>query len=172
MNVAWQAETEPIKLRIHIPSLPKDSVMRNILKTLILALPLLTPTAFADQGDPRLAVKMPAMMQAHMRANMRDHLLAVHEMQTALAQGNFDNAAAIAEKRLGMTSLESHGASHMAGLMPEEMRTTGTAMHKAASRFAVTAQEAAVTQDLARTLGALADVTANCVAYHAGYKLN
>jgi cytochrome c556 len=44
-------------------------------------------------------------------------------------------------------------------------------MHKAASRFAVTAQEAGVTRDLPRALGALSEVTTQCVACHAAYRL-
>jgi hypothetical protein len=114
---------------------------------------------------------MPAMMQDHMRANMRDHLLALGEIQAALASGHYDAAAEIAERRLGMTSLDAHGARHVAGFMPEGMQATGTAMHHAASRFAVTAQEAAVTGDLARALGGLAEVTQQCVACHAAYRL-
>jgi hypothetical protein len=141
----------------------------------ILALPLtllpllVLPAAAAE--DSRQPVSMPAMMQDHMRANMRDHLLALGEIQAALAAGQYDAAAAIAERRLGMTSLEAHGARHVAGFMPEGMQATGTAMHHAASRFAVTAQEAAVTGDLARALGGLAEVTQACVACHAGYRL-
>jgi hypothetical protein len=114
---------------------------------------------------------MPAMMQDHMRANMRDHLLALGEIQAALAVGQYDAAAEIAERRLGMTSLEAHGARHVAGFMPAGMQATGTAMHHAASRFAVTAQEAAVTGDLARAVGGLAEVTQACVTCHAGYRL-
>jgi len=44
-------------------------------------------------------------------------------------------------------------------------------MHHAASRFAVTSQEAAVTDDLRRALEGLAEVTRQCVACHAGYRL-
>jgi cytochrome c556 len=70
-----------------------------------------------------------------------------------------------------MSSLQSHGASHMAGFMPKGMQETGTAMHQAASRFAVSAQETAVTRDLPGALGALSRVTAQCVACHASYRL-
>jgi cytochrome c556 len=70
-----------------------------------------------------------------------------------------------------MSSLEAHGASHLAGFMPQGMQDIGTAMHKAASRFAVTAQEAGVTRDLPRALGALSEVTTQCVACHAAYRL-
>jgi cytochrome c556 len=44
-------------------------------------------------------------------------------------------------------------------------------MHRAASRFAMTAQAAAVDGDLARALGGLAEVTQQCVACHADYRL-
>ena len=50
-----------------------------------------------------------------------------------MAQDQLQNAAEVAESRLGMSSLQLHGASHMAPLMPEEMRHAGTNMHRAAS---------------------------------------
>jgi hypothetical protein len=129
------------------------------------------PLPLAAEGDSRVAVEMPSMMQAHMLANMRDHLLAIHEIQGRLSASEYDAAADIAERRLGMSSLQTHGASHMAGFMPRGMQETGTAMHKAASRFAVTAQEASVTRDLPRALGALSELTAQCVTCHAAYRL-
>jgi len=143
--------------------------MRTLALPLTL-LPLLVLPASAAE-DSRQPVAMPAMMQEHMRASMRDHLLALGEIQAALAAGQYDAAAEIAERRLGMTSLDAHGARHVAGFMPEGMQATGTAIHHAASRFAVTAQEAAVTGDLARALGGLAEVTQQCVACHAAYRL-
>ncbi|WP_296891565.1 hypothetical protein [Thiobacillus sp.] len=131
---------------------------------------LVVSHAFAE-GDSRIAVEMPTMMQDHMRANMRDHLRSINEILNFLAVGKYDAAADIAEKRIGMSSLEAHGASHMAGFMPKGMQDTGTAMHQAASRFAVIAQETGVTHDLPRALGALNQVTLQCVACHAGYRL-
>jgi hypothetical protein len=149
-----------------------DDIMKTPLFTpLLLAGLLATPFALAFEGDSRVAVEMPAMMQDHMRANMRDHLHAIQEIQGLLAAGEYAAAADLAEKRIGMSSLESHGASHMAGFMPQGMQDTGSAMHQAASRFATTAQEAAVTRDLPRALGALNMVTKQCVACHAGYRL-
>jgi cytochrome c556 len=44
-------------------------------------------------------------------------------------------------------------------------------MHRTASRFARTTQEAAVTNDMPRALGALAEITQQCAACHAGYRL-
>jgi len=106
-----------------------------------------------------------------MLANMRDHLTAMSEIQAALAAGKFAQAADIAENRIGMSSLETHGASHMVPYMPKPMQDIGTAMHRVASRFARTAQEAAVTRDLSKPLVALADLTQQCTACHSSYRL-
>ena len=93
--------------------------------------------ALATSEDPRELVQLPEMMQRHMMSNMRDHLAAINEILSYMAQGELENAAEVAEWRLGMSSLQSHGASHMAPLMPEGMRNAGTNMHRAASRFAL-----------------------------------
>jgi hypothetical protein len=118
-------------------------------------------------ADSRQMVELPEMMQNHMMANMRDHLVAINEILDALGKGEMDMAADIAEQRLGMSSLDAHGASHMAGFMPQGMRETGTRMHQSASRFARTAQEG----DALSAYRALTDVTEACVACHAGYKI-
>lgn len=125
----------------------------------------------AAPADTRVLVKFPPMLVEHTLANMRDHLLAIQEIQAYLAKGENDKAAKVAETRLGMSSLEAHGAHDVAKFMPQGMQDAGTAMHRAASRFAVEAQNAGVTGDLKPALGALADVTAQCVGCHAGYKL-
>ncbi|MBU1397076.1 MAG: hypothetical protein KKE84_13185 [Gammaproteobacteria bacterium] len=144
---------------------------KTLIAPLIFAALLSFPLTLAAEDDTRVAIDMPAMMRTHMLANMRDHLLALQEIQSSLAAGEYDAAAEVAEKRLGMGSLGTHGASHMAGFMPQGMQETGTAMHRAASRFAVTAQETAVTRDLPSALGALSRVTVQCVACHASYRL-
>ncbi len=137
---------------------------------LALSFTVLLPAALAADG--RQLVKMPAPMQEHMLANMSDHLAAMGEIQAALAAGKFERAADIAENRIGMSSLETHGASHMAPYMPKSMQDIGTAMHRSASRFARTAQEATVTRDLPKALGALADLTQQCTACHASYRIH
>ncbi len=141
--------------------------MRKIL-LLILALFLgnLTGKSFAV-ADARELVDLPQMMQQHMLANMRDHLAAINEILAYLRSGETDKAAETAEFRLGMSSLPVHGASHMAKFMPEKMRLTGTAMHKAASRFALTAQEG----DLLAAYNAVSDITAACVACHEQFRI-
>lgn len=121
----------------------------------------------AAQNDPRVPVELPEMMQQHMLANMRDHLAAIDEILLQLGRGELEKAAETAEYRLGMSSLESHGARHMAQFMPEGMRAAGTAMHQAASRFALTAQEG----EALPAYRALAGITSACVACHAGYRI-
>lgn len=128
-------------------------------------------TPHAAGADGRVPVKFPAMLKEHTLANMRDHLQTLSQIQSYLAAKDFDHAADLAEKRLGMSSLSLHGAHEVAPYMPKGMQEAGTAMHHAASRFAVATQEAAIDHDVPRALGALNKVTEACVACHAAYRL-
>jgi hypothetical protein len=122
--------------------------------------------------DARAAVHFPTPLKAHTLANMRDHLATLERIQDALATGRFDAAAEIAETRLGLSSLGAHGAHEVARYMPAGMQEAGTAMHRAASRFALDAASAGATGDPKPALAALAVVTAQCVACHAAYRLD
>ena len=117
--------------------------------------------------DSRLLVELPEMMQQHMMSNMRDHLVTINEILVNMANGQLDRAAEVAESRLGMSSLEAHGASHMAGFMPEGMRQAGTNMHRAASRFALKAEEG----EMLPAYNALSEITSACVACHSRYRI-
>lgn len=136
----------------------------------IIMLTFMSATVVAE--DKRTYVELPAMMREHMLSNMRDHLRALQIITRQLANGKYDKAADIAEHRLGMSSLESHGASHMGKFMPKEMGKIGSNMHRAASRFAVAARDAAVDGGLEKAFGALSEVMAQCVACHNGYKIH
>jgi len=125
----------------------------------------------AQAADSRQQVELPAPMREHMLANMRDHLTALTEIQLALAAGKYEQAADVAESRIGMGSLERHGASHMAPYMPKAMQDIGTNMHRAASRFSRVALEAALAKEPTRAIGALAEVMQQCVACHAGFRI-
>ena len=113
----------------------------------------------------------PEPLRAHTLSNMRDHLKVLAEIQVALAEGKFDTASAVAEQRLGMSSLKLHGAHDVARYMPAGMQAAGEAMHRSASRFAIEAQNSGATGDLKPPVQALAQVTATCVACHASYRL-
>jgi len=126
----------------------------------------------AVQADARQLVRFPEPMRLHTITSMRDHLLALQEIDVALSRNEFDKAATIAEQRLGMSSLELHGASHIAPFMPQGMQDIGTQMHRAASRFAVEAQNASASNDVRPALAALGTVMQQCVACHAAYRLH
>ena len=130
-----------------------------------------TKATMATPKDTRQAVKFPKTLREHTLANMRDHLLALQEIQEALARQEYDKAGDIAEARIGMSSLALHGAHDVAKYMPKGMQDAGTAMHRNASRFAVAAKDAAATGDVRPALAALAATTAQCVACHAGYRV-
>ncbi|WP_341889725.1 hypothetical protein [Variovorax sp. YR752] len=126
----------------------------------------------ASQADARQLVSFPEPLRSHTLTNMRDHLLALGEIQEALARSQFDQAVDIAEQRLGMSSLKLHGAHEVAQFMPKGMQDAGTAMHRSASQFATITKDASVTGDLKPALAALAKVNQTCVACHAAYRLH
>jgi hypothetical protein len=142
-------------------------------KCIIIALILTTfglPTfSFADS---RQLVELPEMMRDHMLENMRDHLLALTEIQQYLALEEYDKASTVAENRLGMSSLGGHGASHMARFMPAAMQQIGTQMHKAASRFATIVQEGGLEGSTPKIAEGLAGVMQQCVACHSSYRVH
>lgn len=122
-------------------------------------------------SDTRQFVKLPDEIKVGTLANMRDHLLALSEIQGALATERYAEAADIAENRLGMSSLKLHGAHEVSKFMPQDMQDTGAAMHRNASRFAIAAQNSAATGDVKPALAALSEVTRACVACHASYRI-
>jgi hypothetical protein len=124
-------------------------------------------SSLAAADDSRKLVELPAMMQEHMLGNMRDHLVTIDKILGHMAKNELDKAAEVAEGRLGMSSLELHGASHMAQFMPKEMQAMGTNMHRAASRFALKAQEG----DAMAAYKSLQEITAACVACHTAYRI-
>lgn len=130
-----------------------------------------TNQTHAARADGRQLVKFPEPMKEHTLANMRDHLLALQEIQAALAGSDYDRAADLAETRLGMTALTAHGAHESSKYMPKGMQDAGSAMHRSASRFSTIAKDASVTGEIKPAVGALADVMGACVACHTAYRL-
>jgi hypothetical protein len=125
----------------------------------------------ASADDTREFVEFPPELVEHTMANMRDHLLTLQQINDALAASELEKAGKLAEERLGMSSLRLHGAAEVAKYMPRGMQDAGTAMHKAASRFAIEAQNVGVTGELKPALGALGEVMSACVGCHASYRL-
>ena len=72
------------------------------------------PGAAGSIKDDREFVRFPDELRQHTLTNMRDHLLALQEIQEAIARGQEAAASRIAEQRLGMSSLSVHGAQEVA----------------------------------------------------------
>ena len=145
----------------------KDNITRSVL---LMLLAVTTSTSIAD-NDTRQLVHYPEQMKAHTLMNMRDHLVTLQKIQYYLASELYEEAADIAEQRLGMTAMKLHGAKEASRFMPEGMQLAGTAMHHGASRFALASINASVTGDLSSALNALSEMTASCVSCHEGYRL-
>ena len=73
-------------------------------------------SAASGVDDARELVKLPPMMREHMLGNMRDHLLTLDQILGAVAEAKFDDAAKLAEARLGMVLLQ-----HLAHARQERM---------------------------------------------------
>lgn len=121
----------------------------------------------ASARDVRKKIDFPPTLREHMLANMRDHLVTLADIQAAIGRDDLAEAGAIAERRLGMSSLAAHGAAHVAPFMPQAMQQLGTSMHRSASHFARVAQEG----DGLRAMESLARVTRSCTACHAAYRV-
>ena len=148
--------------------------IRNVGTSITVMMLALSAGPAIPADDPRELVEMPAMMQEHLLANMRDHLRALDEILGFLSEGNVDEAGKVAENRLGMSSLDTHGASHLAQFMPEDMAAAGTEMHRAASRFVIAAQNAEFApgkEAQHEVYGALQAITSACNACHQSYRI-
>ena len=132
------------------------------------------PGSASPAQDARELVRLPAPMQEHMLGNMRDHLVTLNGIIGDIAEGKLDAAAKLSEQRLGMSSLGFHDAAHMAPFMPKPMQDFGTSMHRAASRLAITLQDASVSPSLdtmADVNRGLNEVMTACTSCHASYRI-
>ncbi len=98
--------------------------MRLVITAVALLTTLVVSRSYAQ--DTRELVKLPEPMQEHMLSNMRDHLVSLNEIIGDVSDGKFDDAAKVAEQRLGMSSLPAHDAAHMAPFFQKRCRTWGT----------------------------------------------
>lgn len=109
--------------------------------------------------DNRVTADFPPVMQQHVLANMRDHLLAISQIQEAVGRGDYDKAADVAENRLGQTALKTHGAYENSKYMPKGMQEIGSTMHRNASKFAIEIQNSSATGDIKPAMIALSKTT-------------
>jgi len=129
------------------------------------AAPRSLPAADAlDRLDPRKPVPLLPMMANHQKQNMRDHLVAVREIVSALATADF----AAVEKAAGRI-----GFSEQMGQMCGHMGAGAPGFSEQAVEFHHTADQivsAARDRDGTRVLGAFAATLETCTSCHASWK--
>jgi hypothetical protein len=127
------------------------------------------PQTGSPPKDSRQLVRMPAEAERLLRQDMLEHLATLNQLLGQVAASEFQQASALAESRLGNSSMGKHRGTGMGPgrFMPPAMHQLGMAMHQAATDFSTTA----ATGDSAETLAALQRITSFCVACHAGFRI-
>lgn len=117
-----------------------------------------------DALDQRTPLPLLPMMANHQKQSMRDHLLVVQEIVTAVAAKNFDAV---------QTSVRRIGYSEQMGQMCEHMGAGAPGFTELALQFHHGADqigEAARKQDPNAVLQALSNTLATCASCHRTYK--
>ena len=134
---------------------------------------------------------MPAPMEEIFLKNMRGHMESLDLIIAALAEGDLNDAAEIAEAGMGLGGGESrqcddkddgshdhsahkhehkptaHKAKAFGQFMPKEMKMMGMQLHISADKFAAVAREGNV-GDAYRSLR---NISASCVACHRSFQV-
>jgi hypothetical protein len=135
----------------------------SVLMFLALSIPVI---ANAD----RQSAQLPSHVSKQLMSNMRDNLETLENITHLLAESNYAEAADMAEKHLGMSSVEIHYQKFVGKYLPKGMRQISRQMHQAATDFASSAREAEKDGDLNKALAALSQVMKQCVACHELYR--
>jgi len=117
-----------------------------------------------DAMDRRTPVPLLPMMANHQKQNMRDHLLAVQEIVTAVAAKDFDSV---------QTSVRRIGYSEQMGQMCEHMGAGAPGFTDLALEFHRTADkigDAAKQHDPNAVLKAVSDTLAVCTSCHQTFR--
>ena len=129
-------------------------------------------------NDNRVLVEMPPMMQQQMRADMRDHLMTIQQITALLSKQQYEEAADLAENKLGMSSMgrrsqqhKHHKGQNRAQMMPPAMRQMGQGLHRSASQFSREVKDAELDGGLGRAFSALSGVMQQCVGCHSAYRI-
>ncbi len=122
-------------------------------------------------GDARAQVHFPPELRREVLATMRMHLQGLAEIQQAMSQGRYDDAARLASMTLGMSSMHGDQARQEARYMPPGMRELGARLHMQAGEFILAAQDATATGDHHKPQRIFGHMMQTCVACHAAYRL-
>jgi len=117
-----------------------------------------------DRLDKRAPVPLLPRMAQHQKQNMRDHLVAVQEIVTAVAANDYA-AVERAARRIGSSESMQQMCSHMGAGAPG-FTEQALAFHQTADRISAAARD----QDQGRVLNELATTLEACTACHAAWK--
>jgi hypothetical protein len=114
--------------------------------------------------DNRASVPLTPPMALHQKENMRDHLIAIEEILTALAARDFDTVRAAAS-RIGYSPETEQMCEHM-GAGAEGFTERALHFHRTADRIAEAAQQG----DFEGSLAAVAETLATCNSCHRTFR--
>lgn len=128
------------------------------------AVPGGTAAAALDRLDTRSAVPLLPAMALHQKQNMRDHLVAIQEVVTALSTADYASVEA-ATARIGFSQAMGQMCSHMGAGAPG-FAEQAIEFHHTADRIGAAARE----RDGAAVLSALGSTLQACTSCHAVWK--
>lgn len=125
----------------------------------------------AHAQDARQLAPLPAPAEETLRAEMRDNLVALNEILGLVVAGKVKEAGAVAEKKLGTSTMGRHRGKPLDARpgphMPAAMHELAMNGHRAATAFAAIA----ATGDREKTLAALPSLNSACVSCHLAYRV-
>lgn len=144
---------------------------RNLLAAALLALALATPAGADPPSSP--AADAPTVLHLDpavrevMLGTMREHLEAIDAIVAALAQGDYDGAAATAHRELGFPKHHQVMMREGGAKYPPRYTELAMAHHKAAEDLA----QAIAGREMPAILGRLDETIRACTACHRAYRL-
>lgn len=123
-----------------------------------------SPWAALSAMDPRRPVPLLPMMASHQKQNMRDHLLAVQEIVSALATEDYP-AVERAAGRIGYSEHMGQMCTHMGAGAPG-FTQQALGFHRTADRIAAAARE----RSRERVLTELGATLQTCTSCHAAWR--
>jgi hypothetical protein len=121
-------------------------------------------TEVLDRMDPRSPVPLLPAMASHQKQNMRDHLVAVQEVVSALSIADYAGVEAAAA-RIGFSQAMGQMCSHMGAGAPG-FAEQAIEFHHTADRIAIAARA----RDGAAVMVALGSTLQGCTSCHAVWK--
>jgi len=121
----------------------------------------------AMANDPRQALGLNPAGQEAVKQTMREHMEALHGIVAALAQEDYEKAAAVAHEDLGFPKHHQAMMREQGATFPPKYHELAMAHHQVAEELA----QAIPSKDMKRILLHLERTMQACVACHQVYKL-